>query len=141
MLQRWLMPVSNTMKARSTKATTEATVPKRDTVIEDRVLVFRNLGASKPDVTRLFLILPKHLTEGHDGRPCHLHDWRADYDKGTIYARGSIYTGNGNYLKFEGVFPCLLETLALEKPGRNFEWNEFGRYWRNTVTGKRVNVQ
>lgn len=115
---------------------TPVLILKEKTIYGNRLLIFRNVDTRTPTACNLWAILPK-TTVDYDGKETQLHDWKADFDAGQIYVRGSIYWGNGQWQNFEGTYPCEKEEVALVRPGRNFEWSDFGGQWRNTKTGEK----
>lgn len=109
-------------------------LPKEKSITGRKLLIWRNAAMREPKVSLLWATLPNSF---YDGKEATLHDWKADFNAGTIYVRGAAYIGHGSYEQFEGVFPCEVEERTLKAPGRNFVWSEFSGQWRNTKTGEK----
>lgn len=113
---------------------TEIEALKEKQIYGNRAIVYLNIDTKTPTAIALWLVF---ATAEFDGKTVYLEDWKADFEAGTIYARGSIYTGNGSYRKFNETFRCVKEELPCHKPGRNFVWGDFFGEWRNSKTGEK----
>ncbi len=120
------------MKTKTPKA--PVVILKENHIYGARLLIYRNIGPSKPTAVNLWAILPH---EDYDGKALSVYDWKTDFENKTIYLRGAMYLGGGNYQKVEATFKCQLEEVDMKPPGRNWEWSKYGSQWRNTKTGER----
>lgn len=105
-----------------------------------RLLIYRNIRSNEPVADNLWAtIFPPAWDWDESNTSAELYDWKWEKEAGTIYVRGQLYRGNGQYQPINGTFIAVLESETLKAPGRNFVWSDgsLGRQWRNAKTGER----